>query len=794
MPSAVLSLVIALLFLVQTGTSGYVPKPENNSIKLDSPVAKKARLFFQSGHYREAAEHYQAAYKEAFTKKDLSSAIAALNNVASCRMVTLSYQEAMAAYLLAKDLATQTQRKESLPVLNANIALLYGLMGDYSRTIEIGEAVLLELGDRPSPVRPYLPLYLANSYNKMGRFAQAKSFFLESVNEADRAGDTKQRALAFDHFGLAYLGHKDPSNAELYINEAFRLRRLAVPDDLTLSYRSLGRLRRIQGQLSESDRFLTEAIDAQRRAPQRTKLYDLLSERARVREKQGDTDAALEDYRSAFQQIRQSRVEILPVADMQASSEAEFSDLRSSFVHFAAEQAIATGKWELALEALAIAEESRLASLRSMLPTARSQLPAEYQEILSQLHRIEAALLREKDPSPNLKTQIRQLQTRLVEIETRANLSIPFAALPQNPVELAKQSISNLSSDEAILSFFLDEPNSYVWEITGQHVRVRRLPSRSKIEATVQGFRDEMQQTKNSYSFSQIFGEVSSEIESKRVWSIILDDRLFELPITALRNQTGEKYLIEQHVLRTVPSLFLAKSSQPARRPPRFIGFGDAIYNSADSRLAGKATFASSAFQLPRLLGSAEEIDRCARVWEEASDGQAIVLKGLDANHASMMRALSSPSEILHIAAHFVRSKENDHRTLIAMGFDPKTSEADLIGAKQIASLQAKLGLVILSGCQSGFGPTIKGAGLMGLTRSWLLAGALNVAASHWPTPDDTGEIFVKFYRHYARALQEGELYPAASALQRAQIDMLHSSGWRNAPQYWAAFFLVSRG
>jgi len=79
----------------------------------------------------------------------------------------------------------------------------------------------------------------------------------------------------------------------------------------------------------------------------------------------------------------------------------------------------------------------------------------------------------------------------------------------------------------------------------------------------------------------------------------------------------------------------------------------------------------------------------------------------------------------------------------------------------------------------------------MGLTRAWLAAGADMVIASRWATSDDTGEMFLSFYR---RLLGDGGgragLRPAA-ALQGAQQEMLRSGSWRSAPKYWAAFFAV---
>jgi len=76
---------------------------------------------------------------------------------------------------------------------------------------------------------------------------------------------------------------------------------------------------------------------------------------------------------------------------------------------------------------------------------------------------------------------------------------------------------------------------------------------------------------------------------------------------------------------------------------------------------------------------------------------------------------------------------------------------------------------------------------LMGLTRACQAAGAAAVVASHWPTPDDAGSLFLSFYRHLRTDPRTG---PAA-ALQRAQVDMLRSHTWRSNPLYWGAYFIT---
>src|SRR5437773_2660420 len=119
------------------------------------------------------------------------------------------------------------------------------------------------------------------------------------------------------------------------------------------------------------------------------------------------------------------------------------------------------------------------------------------------------------------------------------------------------------------------------------------------------------------------------------------------------------------------------------------------------------------------------------------------------------------------------------------------TGEAEVLTAMGGSSLPAEGTLVVLSGCSSAAGSSVRGAGVMGLPRAWLLAGARGVVGSRWPVPDETGELFRSFFVHLAATgLSRSAL---SSALQQARLEMLRSNTWRSDPKYWVAFYLLAK-
>jgi CHAT domain-containing protein len=191
-------------------------------------------------------------------------------------------------------------------------------------------------------------------------------------------------------------------------------------------------------------------------------------------------------------------------------------------------------------------------------------------------------------------------------------------------------------------------------------------------------------------------------------------------------------------------------------------------------------------FELPRLPGSSKEVRSCAAIWEGSS---ARVLEGLEATPANLSSALREKPDVLHLATHVLASDGEPAQASIMLSLGPDGRSEGLLPAA-IRGLGPAPALVVLSGCQSGRGPALPGAGLLGLSRAWLAAGARAVVASLWATPDDSGQLFVRFYSHLQRMRHEGARAPTL-ALRQAQLEMLACGDWRARPEYWAAYVVI---
>jgi CHAT domain-containing protein len=266
------------------------------------------------------------------------------------------------------------------------------------------------------------------------------------------------------------------------------------------------------------------------------------------------------------------------------------------------------------------------------------------------------------------------------------------------------------------------------------------------------------------------------------------------IPFAALPQHSSKSgFLGSLHTIRSLPSELLLLDSQQSHPTNGFVGVADPIYNFADVRLVPTSRIASATrgekVVLARLVGSGQEIKTAA---DQSGTSPVRLLTGSDASIAQLRNALTQSPAILHFAVHVVSPPQHQEDAALALSLGP-SNLPELLTKETIRSLRVPGSLVVLSGCSSSQGQTLPSAGVLGLSRAWLLAGASAVLVSAWPTPDDSGEVVASFDRHMQQLNAGSSAMRAATALQQAQLDMQQSPGYRSKPSFWAAFSLISK-
>lgn len=137
------------------------------------------------------------------------------------------------------------------------------------------------------------------------------------------------------------------------------------------------------------------------------------------------------------------------------------------------------------------------------------------------------------------------------------------------------------------------------------------------------------------------------------------------------------------------------------------------------------------------------------------------VLAGKSATRARLLDRLASrPPTTIHFATHATVDAVNPGRSSLLLADGAVT-------AAEVESLTISADLVTLSGCRTSGGFVYLGEGTLGLTRSFLIAGARSVVSSLWDVEDRAAtRIMERFYE----GLRDG--LPRDQALRQAKLAM----------------------
>ncbi|HEU4888154.1 MAG TPA: CHAT domain-containing protein, partial [Thermoanaerobaculia bacterium] len=256
-----------------------------------------------------------------------------------------------------------------------------------------------------------------------------------------------------------------------------------------------------------------------------------------------------------------------------------------------------------------------------------------------------------------------------------------------------------------------------------------------------------------------LIAPLSAELGDVRELVLVPDRELHALPFAALRSARTKKYLVEELTIRFAPSASFRREAPPSLEPALVV---------ADPPTK----------EWPRLPASREEALQIG-----ALHG-AVMLAGEAATRAAFFGA-ARRSALIHYSGHANSDASASYGALLlaADGSDP-----GVVGSSDISRLRLeRQPLVVLAACGTFRGNALHVAGMSGLSRAFLTAGARAVVGTLWEIDDDVSALL--FLRLHQR-LRDGAT--PAGALRDAQLDLLRSPDGRLAhPATWSPVQLL---
>jgi CHAT domain-containing protein len=240
---------------------------------------------------------------------------------------------------------------------------------------------------------------------------------------------------------------------------------------------------------------------------------------------------------------------------------------------------------------------------------------------------------------------------------------------------------------------------------------------------------------------------------------------LWRLPFQALRTPSG-KYLLETASILYAPSLSVLRAYAAHHATPET---GHALLALGDPQS-----------DLPE---AAREVHTLAALYGRSSTR---AFTGSTASKDNF-RTYAATYDVIHLATHGVFDDHNPMYSHLVLAAGAPSANATMaqLDASEIADMNMKATLVVLSACETGEGKFEAGEGLIGLSWSFLAAGSQAAVASQWRVESaSTTDLMIAFHRGLQTHMGK------AAALRQAELTVAHNPRYQH-PFYWAGFVMV---
>ncbi|MFQ5600589.1 MAG: CHAT domain-containing protein, partial [Candidatus Krumholzibacteriia bacterium] len=365
----------------------------------------------------------------------------------------------------------------------------------------------------------------------------------------------------------------------------------------------------------------------------------------------------------------------------------------------------------------------------------------------------------------------------------------------REPLGLAAVRQRVLGRDQVLLEYLTGQDESYLFVVGSGRFRLVRIPvSVAEIAARVGALRQALRAggggsaaasdagavvgaAKDLHAF--LIGPVVGDLDGATRLLIVPDGPLFYLPFGVLHDATS--FLIQRHAIAYAPSASVLDPAIPETeplRPQRLLAVANPASFRSTELLAAMRD--AERWRFAPLPYAEEEVRRIARHFSDVT-----LLTSAQATEERVKAGIHRATHV-HFATHGLLNEEEPILSGLSLAQDEDPREDGVLQVHEILKLHLAADLVVLSACNTGLGRLADGEGVMGLTRSFLYAGARSLLVSLWEVGDrPTVDIMDAFYRGH---LEEG--LRSDAALREAQLASMAAG---HAPREWAAFVIMGR-
>jgi len=142
---------------------------------------------------------------------------------------------------------------------------------------------------------------------------------------------------------------------------------------------------------------------------------------------------------------------------------------------------------------------------------------------------------------------------------------------------------------------------------------------------------------------------------------------------------------------------------------------------------------------------------------------------------------------ILHLGVYGKVDPDFPEYSSLVFAEDGYEEEDNILTTNEIKQLDLKASMVVLSNCQTGYGPYQRGEGIVNLGRSFIYAGSPSVILSLWEQDVAYSSIIMDYFYENLKKKVDKDI-----ALQQAKLKYLkNATGLEAHPAYWAGYIVL---
>jgi len=745
------------------------------------------------GQYQAASAYYERALTLTREVGDRPLEGRILNNMGLTYRRLGNYQEALAYYERALLIMQALGDRSSEEITLNNIGGIYDRLGEYPQALNYYErslALAQALGDRQS--EGISLNNIGSIYELLGQYEQALAYYEQFLAIAQTLGDRPGEGVSLNNIGGIYQRLGDDQEALAYYERALAIAR-TLGDRLNeaISLNNIGGIYDRLGDYPQALDYHERSLNIRQDIGDRQGAGAALNNIGVVYDRLGQYPEALAYYERALA-MRQE------VGD-RAGEATTLNNIGFNRLD-ARELAQAENRF---LAAIAILESLRLGGLTeeqriSLVETQRKTFQGLQQALIAQ-NQVDAAL--EISERGRARVFLEELERRL-NPEAFAQL----ASVPPPKMAQIRQ-IARAQNATLVQYSIVRNQDLYIWvvqptgatafrqvSLSGQNLDIAELVDATRTSMGVLRSIVEWGEVENVAGNDATNTSATLNAQLQQLHQLLIDpiaeflpadptasvifipqDELFLVPFAALQDPDGT-YLIDRHTILTAPAIQVLASTQAQQQQVRQANLQEMLVIGDPTMPPLSLVPGETAEFLQPLPGAEQEAIAIANLLDTAP------LLGDAATKSAVVQQMPN-ARIIHLATHGILDESQGLNGGVVLAADGTGEFNDgLLTAAEIAQMDLNADLVVLSACNTGQG-RITGDGVIGLSRSLVLAGVPSVVVSLWAVPDaPTGELMVEFYRQLEQTDNK------AQALRQAMLNIREE--YPN-PIAWAAFILI---